>query len=30
MKFHVVDLKENDHDTLWYFHEVGTRCGHFL
>ena len=30
MKFRVVDVKRNDHDTLWYFHEVGTRCGHFL
>ena len=26
----VVAVKGNDHDTLWYFHEVRTRCGHFL
>ena len=26
----VVDVKGNDHDTLWYFREVRTRCGHFL
>jgi hypothetical protein len=27
---HVVAVKGKDHDALWYFHNAGTRWGHFL
>jgi hypothetical protein len=27
---HVVAVKGNDHDALWYFHNVGTSRGHFI
>jgi hypothetical protein len=30
VSLHVVAVKGNDHDALWYFHNAGTRCGHFL